>query len=389
MALPAKDLHVFGWHKYCEIRLKSLIMTTLSRKIQLLLLLPFLFISSSYAQDFAYVEFEKTTHIFGQIQEVNGLVAHDFKFVNKGKVPFVIKEIKPSCGCTSPEYSREPVKPGKSGFVRVTFDPKNKEGAFVETIIIESNANGKLQLTIEGSVVPRPRTFIDDYPVVMGNMRFKVHHVVLGDIYRNSIDTGYIYAYNNSTKPLKITHFIAPEHIRGEITPIVIMPKQERTIQIFFSSYLMQNLGYNFDRIQMVTDDTENPEKEFVVVANVTNNYKEMTEDELKNSPKIEFDKTVHDFGTVNQGQVLTTEFKYKNSGKDQLVIYDTKAACGCTAMTLGRNRIEAGDESVIKVVYDTKGKKGKTSEVINIKTNDPNQPEVYIYIKADVKSIN
>jgi len=354
-----------------------------------LLLLTLIFSFSLHSQEQAMIEFEKVTHDFGTINETDGAVYYEFKFINRGKVPFEITKIEPSCGCTTPDYSKEPVKGGKSGYVRVTFDPTNKEGGFNESVVIESNAKGKLYLTITGIVNPRPRTFLDDYPVVMGNLRFKVHHVVMGEVFRNSIDTGFIYAYNAGSKTIKISGFTTPDHIRGEITPIIIQPNESKSIQVYFSSYIYQNLGYNFDRIHMITDDANMPEKEFVVVANVVNNYSEMKEEDLKNAPKIEFEKSVHDFGTVNQGQVLTTEFKYKNTGKDQLVIYDTKSSCGCTATTMGKTRVEPGEESVIKVVYNTKGKKGPSSEAITVKTNDPNQPEFYLYIKADVKSIN
>ena len=343
--------------------------------------------SISNAQNYPKIEFEKMSHDFGEIKEINGVAAYDFKFVNKGKVPFKIDSVKPSCGCTSPDFSKEPVMPGKSGFIRVIYDPTNKDGSFNETIIIESNAMGKISLSIIGSVISKPRTLLDDYPVIMGNLRFKVHHVVLGEVFRNSIDTGYIYVYNPGNNIVRIVGFRGPEHIRGENSPIFLQPKEMRAIEIYFSSFLKPDLGYNFDRIYMLVDDSNMPEMEFVVVANVVNNYTEMSEEELKNAPKIDFTKTIHDFGSVYQGQVVTTEFPYTNKGKDQLVIYETKAACGCTAMTLGRSRIEAGEESVIKVVYDTKGKMGKTSESILVRTNDPNQPEIYLYIKAEVRT--
>ncbi|NLJ06979.1 MAG: DUF1573 domain-containing protein [Sphingobacteriales bacterium] len=341
-----------------------------------------------FAQELTEVQFEKVLHNFGDIREENGPVSYDFRFTNVGKADFIISDLKASCGCTSPAYSKEPVKPGKTGFIRVTYDPTNKEGGFNETVTVTSNSKTKYQVSILGNVIPRPRTLLDDYPTVMGALRFKVHHVVMGEINRNSFDTGYIYAYNNSDKAVTIKYVSTPEHIRCDPTPIVIQPKEKKTIQVFYSTYIQQNLGYNFDRIQLVTDDAAYPEKEFIVVANVVNNYIQMTEEQLANAPKIEFDKKVHDFGTVKQGQILTTEFTFSNKGKDQLVIYDTKTNCGCTASTLNKMRFDPGESSIIKVTLDTKGKSGYIQQSVTVKTNDPNNPEVVLLLNARVEKL-
>lgn len=355
-------------------------------KYLILLLFSAILTARTFSQDMTEILFEKVLHNFGDIREENGPVSYDFKFTNTGKADFIISDLKASCGCTTPAYSKDPVKPGKTGFIRVTYDPTNKDGGFNETVTVFANSKTKYQVSIIGNVIPRPRSILDDYPTVMGALRFKVHHVSLGEIKRNSYDTGFIYAYNPTDKAITIKYISTPEHIRCEQTPIVIKPKEKRTIMVFYSTLLQQNLGYNFDRIQLVTDDESYPEKEFIVVANVINNYVEMTEDQLANAPKIEFDKKVHDFGTLKQGQVVTTEFKFTNKGKDQLVIYDTKTNCGCTASTLNQMRFEPGESSIIKVTLDTKGKSGYIQQSVTVKTNDPNNPEVVLLLNARVE---
>jgi hypothetical protein len=138
-----------------------------------------------------------------------------------------------------------------------------------------------------------------------------------------------------------------------------------------------------FDRIQLLTDDKEIPEKELVIVANIKKEYSKYGPDNIAEAPKAELDKLEHDFGTVKEGVVVTFGFQIKNTGKDPLVIYDIKSSCGCTATTLGTDRVKAGDASVLKVSFDSKDKVGYNEKTVTLITNDPAKEEIYITIKA------
>jgi len=101
----------------------------------------------------AKFEWNETTHDFGKI-EVNAPVEHKFTFTNNGKSPLVISNVKPSCGCTVTEYTKEPVPPGKTGFVKATYDTK-RIGAFNKSIRVTANIEGGTEmLMIKGEVVP-------------------------------------------------------------------------------------------------------------------------------------------------------------------------------------------------------------------------------------------
>jgi hypothetical protein len=88
------------------------------------------------------------------IKEADGKVSHTFKIKNDGKAPLVITRVIPSCGCTTPEWSKEPITPGKTGDIKVTYDPENRPtGAFTKTISVYSNGKtGSYLLTIRGEV---------------------------------------------------------------------------------------------------------------------------------------------------------------------------------------------------------------------------------------------
>lgn len=74
------------------------------------------------------IEFTETTYDFGTVKD-GEKVTHNYKFKNTGKEPLIISEAKGSCGCTVPQWPREPIAPGKTGEIKVEFDSKGKGSA--------------------------------------------------------------------------------------------------------------------------------------------------------------------------------------------------------------------------------------------------------------------
>ncbi|RMG69675.1 MAG: DUF1573 domain-containing protein [Bacteroidetes bacterium] len=84
------------------------------------------------------VEWAETTYDFGQI-EPGSKVKHTFTFRNTGEHPLKITRVKPSCGCTSPDWSREEIAPGEEGFVEVVFNSAGKSGMQHKTVTVTGN----------------------------------------------------------------------------------------------------------------------------------------------------------------------------------------------------------------------------------------------------------
>ena len=100
--------------------------------------------------------------------------------------------------------------------------------------------------------------------------------------------------------------------------------------------------------------------------------------------PKVELDKEVHDFGTINEGDVVETEFIVKNVGETNLVISDAKGSCGCTVPEPPKEPIKPGASAPIKVSFDSKGKPGAQEKTVTLTTNSENGHETF-KIKANV----
>ncbi|MDE7413959.1 MAG: DUF1573 domain-containing protein [Muribaculaceae bacterium] len=116
--------------------------------------LPLAAIAKDKAQ--AKAEFPEKSYSFGVIKENGGPVSHEFTFTNEGTGNLIIYEATAQCGCTKPEYPKNPVAPGKSGKIKVTYNPIGRPGPFEKVVTVKTNAKGgKVRLKISGNVTPK------------------------------------------------------------------------------------------------------------------------------------------------------------------------------------------------------------------------------------------
>ncbi len=100
----------------------------------------------------AAFEFAKMEHDFGTIEE-GQVIEHEFKFTNSGQAPLVISNIQASCGCTTPDWTKSPVKPGEEGYVKVAFNSAGKSGVQSPTVTIQANTSPNVtRLRLKGNV---------------------------------------------------------------------------------------------------------------------------------------------------------------------------------------------------------------------------------------------
>lgn len=104
------------------------------------------------APNAAIISFEAETVDYGTIKQ-NSDGVRTFTFTNNGNAPLIISDVKSSCGCTVPGYSKTPIMPGEKGEITVSYDTK-RVGAFSKTITVSSNATEQTtQFKVKGNVV--------------------------------------------------------------------------------------------------------------------------------------------------------------------------------------------------------------------------------------------
>ena len=102
------------------------------------------------------VKFAESEYDFGKVKEGEKVV-HVYKFTNTGKEPLIINSAKGSCGCTVPEWPKDPVAPGATGEIKVEFNSKGKVGQQSKTVTIMANTDpNPSQIIIKGVVEKDP-----------------------------------------------------------------------------------------------------------------------------------------------------------------------------------------------------------------------------------------
>jgi hypothetical protein len=101
------------------------------------------------------MKFRETTFNFQKVNEGEE-VTHEFEFTNEGKTDLLISKAVASCGCTVPEWPKEPVRPGKGGRIKATFNTEGKSGQQHKTIVITANTKPEqTNVFLEGEVIPK------------------------------------------------------------------------------------------------------------------------------------------------------------------------------------------------------------------------------------------
>jgi hypothetical protein len=332
------------------------------------------------------IAFEKLQHNFGTFKEELGSQTVSFNFKNDGAVPLILNNVQASCGCTTPEWTREPVAPGSKGVIKVSYDPRNRPGVFNKTIRVTSNAeNADVVLTILGDVTPRARTIEEDYPNEIGPLRAKTNHLAFPQIKENELKKDSVEIVNNSDQPVQLSFKTPPPHLTATIKPAKLAPKQKGYIVVTFDASKIKAYGFVMHRMYLNIDGQDDYKNSIAVSTTLEEDFSKLTADQLKNAPVVTYDMESFDFGDIKPNSKNEHTFNLKNTGKMDLIIRDVKSSCGCTAVSPSKNIVASGESVPLKVVFDTTGKSGRQNKTITVITNDPKNPTTVLRIASNI----
>ena len=320
------------------------------------------------------IKFEKKLHNFGRIKEEGGRVLYKFKFNNIGKKPIIITRVESSCGCTTPDWTRSPVLPGKEGFVGAEFDPNERPGVFNKHVKVYTNVTKEpIKLVIKGDVIHKEKSIADIYRYQVGALRMKSRYLAFARMYNTEKKTLTVPIINDSDKPIKVKFMLSrlPKHITAIVKPATLNPKQKGEFVITYDATKQEDWGHTTNRLKIMVDEDTPPNNVFTVSATIKEDFSKLTKKELKNAPTMVFSGKTFNFGEIKQGDVVKHEFKFKNTGKRDLIIRKTKTSCGCTAVEI-KKVIAPGESSSIATTFSSRGKKGKQNKRITLITNIP-----------------
>jgi hypothetical protein len=350
------------------------------KKLVLLSVFNLVFIGA-FAQ--AKIQFSDTKHDFGKVKEVNGPVSHVFTFRNTGNAPLVIQKVETSCGCTSPEYTKEPVQPGKSGIVKATFDPSGRPNYFDKNLTVISNAeNNRVVLSIKGNVEAKVLTVEEQYPYVIDKVRFKKDIIELYRVLSTGVRTESLEIINTGATPAILVFENVPAHITIKSEPVSIPAGTKGVINCSYNAAKKKDFGLSTDDITVKIKDTKGT---LTVRANIEEDFSTLTPDELKKAPVVTTEKTNHQFDKIKKGSKVTGTFEIKNEGKADLIIRKITSDCDCVTSSIAATTIKPGKSTTLKLELTTNdlGEKFYSTTVV---TNAPKQRQIVFYLIGTIE---
>lgn len=333
--------------------------------------------------------FREETFDFGTVAEDKGSVTHEFVFTNNSQRPVKILTVQASCGCTTPGWSKEPVEPGKTGFIQASFNPKGRPGFFNKSLTVTTDLEANpIILQIKGQVSTDARPGEAEYQVVNGALRFKSSSFNLGKVL---IKDEYVVrdfpVMNNSSKPITFTgKTVSPKHIKVDIDPGVLPAGQKGNVRISYNGKIKNQYGFQSDNVELHTDDEVNPVKSFSVYATLEDYFPELTPEESAKAPQLRLATSSLDFGRVKANSTVVREVQLVNAGKKELSLRALQGNCTCIKASAAKTLVKPGDATTIKIAFDTQDRSGTQQKAVTIYSNDPGNPVQRITFTAYVE---
>ena len=337
----------------------------------------------------AQVEWLETKHNFGAFSEDEGVVECVFRYVNTGDTTLQIKAARTSCGCTLPHYSREPLAPGDTASVTVSYDPTGRPGRFSKNVYIDMDTEPvRNALTISGVVIGAPTTVSQRYPVAFGSaMRMSRGAVLAGDVAYGRLKTVFLEVYNASTDTIRPVAVRTPRFMDATWMPEAIAPGEQSSLVCHFRSADAGNWGLVTDSITIspYAESTERYTLPATII--VSEDFSKLNDDQRAKAPAITVDTERLDFGNLSGGVPVTLTARIGNRGRSPLEIRRVYTTDDGITATIERTKIKPGKHAELHITVDPSKICGNLlNSKINIICNDPTRPNHAVRAVGEAK---
>lgn len=333
---------------------------------------------------------DQDTWDFGTIKEDGGSVSHTFTFTNTGAKPLVIEKVATSCGCTVPKASKEPILPGKTGTVEITYDPAGRPGQFEREIIVLSNdRENRNTITITGNVTPRPRQISDDYPVEVGSGLLAERSTsALGYVGRGKTKSVTINCYNNGNQPLTlgIAYDKPVPYFRVSLVPAVVAPKTVGVMTITYDLRQANLWGMLSDNYSLTVNGTKSSSTVFSATGIATDDFSQLDREELELAARAVMPTQFNYFGDLKTGGTRSKDFTIMNQGQKPLIIRSVAPGPKLRTTLKEGTTVLPGESVTFTVTLDLKDAvPGRVMQSLIIILNDPQRPMREVRLAANI----
>jgi len=324
------------------------------------------------------ITFDKTEHDFGKINEDGGRVSTVFTFKNEGMAPLILSNVRASCGCTTPTWTKEPIEPGQTGTITVTYNPNGRPGRFQKTVTITSNASeATKKVFIKGEVLPKQVKPSSKMTVQVGDLRMKTKTLDLGKVRKGEMVQGEL-EYTTMTPEEHHVELLTTSSDQFLISQVTL--EQVKTEEIGKFIFVVDTkkakfLGPLKATAYVMIDGKKELSEDYklTITADIEEDFAQLTQEELMQAPILETAADI-ELGSIPAGKTLKGQIAVKNIGVNTLQIHRVYSADEAVTFKPCKT-VKSGKKGVINVEINTQDKKpGRYTREILIITNDPKQ---------------
>ena len=323
---------------------------------------------------------------FGPINEADGPVMHTFRFVNISNNPIQIDNVATSCGCTTVQYSTEPIHGGEEGELTVVFDPARTDGrVFREVEILTKDRRNYASLSIFADVTPIPMGLEQLYPhLLAGTVKTNSKRCNFGYISQGDKVTKVVRIANVGDKAVKLSAITTDNRYGMSVDcPESIAPQEVLSIHITYDIPKGKKyFGTARDTVWLVADGVKS---QVPISVNALRIEKFNSDD--SNKPVMRIEPAYVEFGEKVPGKIYKKTIVIGNTGNADLIFRDVEPMEG-TAISISSGQVIKPGKELKVTVAITNSKEPRTSTLgsINLTTNDPTRPFRELRLQVDTK---
>jgi hypothetical protein len=326
----------------------------------------------------------------GTVLEEQGLQEVEFEFVHTQDSSFFIEDIWLECGCTTVDYSKDTLEAGKSGKIRVSFDPSSSAGFFTKLIVVTGNLQGTQDsLYLEGVSIPYPSDPEKAYPAKLGNLGFRLKKINMGEVFDNEPKIKYAEFFNFGEELLEKEAFQAesPSYITVEQVQKFIRPQERGLFMIRYeSSFRNKDLGFYEDVVPVKWENVSGSEINLEILADLFEYFPPIQKSELNEVPQLVIAPKEIDLREISSKSVIRRTVTLTNKGRTTLEIRKIQGNCECLKLEAPKENLAPGESMELTVIFDPIGRKGIDQRNIYIFSNDPVNPVQLFILKSRIE---
>ncbi len=328
------------------------------------------------------VSFDKVIHDFGDVMISDGAQHCTFTYKNISDEPIVVHNVLTSCGCTEPEWTKAPIRPGESGKIDITFTNDQGPYPFNKSITVYVAGLSKpVILRLKGVAHDRAKSLTELFPIAAGSVGFHDAIVSMGQIEQGLARSIEIEIANTSSRGVKVAFADMTPGLTVSIADEYIAPKSKARVVCMVDTKATagEKWGKTPFTFSIIVggDKFSNP---VTVEALIKENFNDLTEGQKRAAALPQFESSSIDFGKVQAGQKLTTEFIVKNIGRDTLKIYKVDVPDESIVVTLPAD-LPLREKAAVGVEVDTNGQSGEQMHILTLITNSPTRPIINLFV--------